>query len=578
MAVSSAPAVSELRESIGRALKTLGVVGASVVVVQDGETVLCEGFGRRAADADGPADAETLFAIGSATKAFTTMSIALLAEDGKLDWDAPIRTYLPEFALHDAFASAEVTPRDMACHRVGLPRHEAVWYKSPLSRAEIVERVRYLEPSRPFRTTFQYQNMMFTTLGYLVERVSGQVWEAFAQERILDALGMTRTNFSVHRSQADPNHARPYGQKDGASHELPFADIDTSGPAGSINSCARDMAEWLRLHLGNGEVDGRRIVSEASLQMMHQPHIVLPPSERDERRRAPAYGLGWFTEVYQGIPVVHHGGNIDGFSALVFMVPEKNLGIAVLCNQEQSVLPAAVAYMAVDRLLGLPERDWPAYLKEEMDKMLGVARQAGDFSAERVAGTSPSHPLEAYAGLYEHPAYGTVKVENGPPGLHLHYHMWPGAVPLEHFHYDTFVVRAEIASIPMALRMPFRLGLDGTVESFEVQIEPSVEPATFRRKAVAPSLSQGELARYAGTYMLAGIQKVRVEVAGDDALAAFVEGQPALRLVAEGAGRFGAKGAAGLSVQFEVGPDGTCLGGRLSTPNGLFPLERVAEA
>ena len=568
-------AVAELREMTARALEGLGVVGAAVAVVQDDEVLLCEGFGCRDLASGQKVDAETLFAIGSSTKAFTTLSVALVAEDGKLDWDAPVRRYLPEFALRDPFASAEVSARDMACHRVGLPRHEAVWYKADLSRAEIVERVRHLEPSRPFRTTFQYQNMMFTTLGYLVERVSGKTWEAFAKERILDPLGMTRTNFSVQRSQADPNHARPYKDQDGTSREVAFADLGAIGPAGSINSCARDLAKWLRLHLGAGEVDGRRVAAEASLAMVHMPHIVLPPSDRDERRRAAAYGLGWFTEVYQGVPVVHHGGNIDGFTALVLLVPSRRLGVAVLCNQEISVLPTAVAYTVVDRLLDLPRRDWPAYLKAERDKMLGVARQAGDFSAERVAGTRPTHPLEAYAGDYDHPAYGTVTIASDAEGLALRYHMWPEALRLEHFHYDVFVVRAELETIPMALRMPFRLGLDGAVEAFDLQIEPAVAPATFRLKAVRPVLSRADLERYAGGYVLAGIQKVRVEAAGDGALAAFVEGQPALRLTAEGGHRFGAQGVPGLSVQFEVGPDGACRGGRLNTPNGSLPLVRA---
>ncbi len=567
-----AQVAAELREIIKAAMTALDVAGAAVAVVHRDEVLLCDGFGVRDLASGNAVDDETLFAIGSATKAFTTMSIAMLAEEGKLDWDTPVRSYMPDFALHDAFASQEVTPRDMACHRVGLPRHELSWYKADLSRAELVRRLRYLEPSRPFRTTFQYQNMMFTTLGYLVERLAGKTWEEFAGERILAPLGMQRTNFSVHRSQADQNHARPYARRNGANVEVACADIDALGPAGAVNSCARDLARWLRLHLGDGEVDGVRLVSQASLQLMHSPQVVIPQTARDERRHAPAYGLGWFTEVYMGKALVHHGGNIDGFTAMVMLVPEERLGVAVLCNQEVSALPAAIAYAVVDRVLGLPERDWPAHLQVEMEKLLAVAHQGGDYSHEQVPGTAPSLALEAYAGTYEHPAYGSLRVIPAAQGLALSYHPWPEPLPLEHFHYDVFVLHAELETIPTSWRIPFRLGLDGQVESLAIQFEPTTAAIFFRRRPGASATRHEELSRCLGRYLVAGIQKMRVDLKGESALALTLEGQPPYELVPEGQGRFGLKGLQGFHVQFEFAQDGTCRGGQVIQPNGMFPF------
>ena len=568
----AAQIASALREIVKKAMTALDVAGAAVAVVRADEVLLCDGFGVRDL-ADGEAvDDETLFATGSATKAFTTMSVAMLAEEGKLDWDTPVRSYMPDFALHDQIASAEVTPRDLACHRVGLPRHELSWYKAGISRAELVRRLRYLEPSRPFRTTFQYQNMMFTTLGYLVERLSGKQWEEYAGERILAPLGMRRSNFSVHRSQADQNHARPYARKSGANVEVPFAaDIDALGPAGAVNSCAKDMVGWLRLHLGDGEIDGVRLISQASLNLMHSPQMVIPQVVRDDRRHAPAYGLGWFTQVYMGKAVVYHGGNIDGFSAMVMLVPEERLGVAVLCNQEISALPAAVAFAAVDRALGLPERDWPAHLRDEMEKLLAAAHQGGDYSRERVPGTGPSLALEAYAGTYEHPGYGTLRIAHGESGLALSYHPWPEPLPLEHFHYDVFVLRAELETIPTSWRIPFQLGLDGRVASLEVQFEPATPPIVFRR-LLETAVSGRELSRYVGSYAVAGIQKMRIELKGDAALAMALEGQPAYELVPQSQDRFGLKGLQGFSVQFELASDGTCRGGHVIQPNGMFPF------
>ncbi len=563
---------ADLRGIVQAAMTALNVAGAAAAVVHEDKVLLCDGFGVRDLAHGGAVDDETLFAIGSATKAFTAMSIAMLAEEGRLDWDTPVRSYMPDFSLHDEVASQAVTPRDMACHRVGLPRHELSWYKAGLSRAELVRRLRYLELSRPFRTTFQYQNMMFTTLGYLVERLAGKTWEEFAGERILAPLGMRRTNFSVHRSQADQNHARPYARRNGASVEVPFADIDALGPAGAVNSCARDMARWLRLHLGDGEVDGARLVSQASLQLMHSPQMVIPQTARDERRYAPAYGLGWFTEVYMGKAVVHHGGNIDGFTAMVMLVPEERLGVAVLCNQEMSALPAAVAYAVVDRVLGLPERDWPAYLQAEMEKLLTVAHQGGDYSQQQVQGTAPSLGLEGYLGTYEHPAYGSLRIAPGEQGLAMTYHPWPEPLPLEHFHYDVFVLHAELETIPTSWRIPFRLGLDGRVESLEIQFEPTTPPIVFRRLPDAGTMPRHELSRCLGLYLVAGIQKMRVELKGDAALTLTLEGQLPYELVPEGQGRFGLKGLPGFSVQFDLAPDGTCRGGQVIQPNGMFPF------
>jgi len=572
MAGSAQVDAAALREIAAKALETLGVVGAAVSVVHEDKVVLCEGFGRRDSRSEAAVDADTLFAIGSSTKAFATAAAGLLVEDGKLDWDKPVREVMPDFAMKDPFASAGMTPRDLGCHRSGLPRHDALWYKSDFSRADLVRRVRYLEPSRPFRTTFQYQNLMFATLGYLVERVAGETWEAFTRRRLLDPLGMARTNFSVDVSRSDANHARPYGERDGKPVEIPFARIDAIGPAGSINSCARDMAQWLRLHLGGGEVDGARLLSAAGVANLHRPNVVIPDGGRDERRQAPAYALGWFTEVYQGVPVVQHGGNIDGFTALVLLAPAQHLGVAVLCNQNASVLPTAIAYAILDRVGGLPERDWNAYLGSEREKMLAVAGQGGDFSAERVEGTSPTHPLEAYVGAYEDPGYGTMRIGLDAGGLTLAYHTFAEPQRLEHFHYDTFVLRGVLADMPVAMRVLFSVGVEGRVESFEIPIEAAVAPIVLKRKTADVSLSAADLAVYAGDYLLAGIQPVRIAVGGDGILTAQVQHQPALQLVPQGGHRFAVKGIDSMSVQFDVGADGTCTGGRLSQPGGIFPL------
>lgn len=565
----------ELTAAIRGALDAFDVVGAAAAIVHHDAALVSDGFGVRDTAGGSPVDQDTLFAIGSATKAFTALSIAQLHEAGLLDWDTPVQRYLPDFALHDRFVSTEATPRDLATHRVGLPRHEFSWYKAPLSRAELVARLRYLELSRPFRTTFQYQNMMYVTLGYLVERLTGSPWEAYVEAHILSPLGMTRTNLSAAAAQADANHAQPYSSRDGQRVAVPFADIDAMAPAGAINSSARDLARWMRLQLSGGVVDGTRIASTSSIHMLHTPHMVIAGDpDTDAQLLAPAYGLGWFTGVYGSHRVVHHGGNIDGFTALVLLVPDQSLGVAVVCNQEISPMPAAAAFAVVDRVLGLPHRDWNAEYRERYDKMLGAVNQGGNFSAERVEGTAPSRPLEAFAGQYEHPAYGTLTVSLSAGGLQLTYHVWPAPLPLEHFHYDVFVVHAAVGAMPVSWRVPFQAGVDGAVESVEVQLEPMAAPIVFKRKAPAVQASREELAQMEGHYVVAGVQNVAIALQGEE-LVATIEGQPPVVLVATGVRRFGITGLTGYSVQFDAPVSGQCPGGRFVQPNGIFSFVRV---
>ncbi len=563
---------SDLRAIAQRAMHLFDVAGASVAVMREDRLILCEGLGVRDARSGAPVDAETLFAIGSATKSFTTASLALLVEDGALEWDAPVRRYLPEFALQDPVASSEATPTDLACHRVGLPRHEFSWYKSGLTRAQLVQRLRYLPPSRPFRTAFQYQNVMFATLGYLVERIAGKTWEDFAHERILGPLGMRRTNFSVAVAQADGNHATPYGQSKGERREVPFANIDAIAPAGAINSCAKDMAQWLRVHLGGGAVDGTQLLGAASVDLLHRPQMVLPQTDDDGRRLAPAYALGWFTEVYMGHRLVHHGGNIDGFSAMVMLAPTQGLGIAVLSNQELSAFPATLAYAVVDRVLDLPGRDWPAYAKERVEQRLVLEQQSGDYAAGRIADTAPSHALSAYAGTYEHPAYGAVRIGVDAGNLTFSYHVWPEPIAMEHHHYDVFTLRAEVETIPTSWQVPFRTGLDGSVASFEIQFEPLTEPIAFRRRAADTAPSREDLGRLVGGYKVAGVQPMAIALQGDGALSLTLPGQPAYTLVPESSRRFALKGLPGFAVEFTLEEQGRARSGQLIQPNGIFPF------
>jgi len=196
---------------IEQVMDNWSVPGLAIAIVTDSSVVWSRGFGERNREADAPVTDQTLFAIGSTTKAFTAAGLGILHDEGQLDWKTPVQEYLPRFKLSDEFATEEMTPVDLLTHRSGLPRHDGLWYATDFSQEEIFTRQRHLQPSEPFRSTFQYQNMMYMTAGYLAGQISGMRWEDFTRQRLLDPLGMSRTTFSVDSMQQTGDYARPYG-------------------------------------------------------------------------------------------------------------------------------------------------------------------------------------------------------------------------------------------------------------------------------------------------------------------------------------------------------------------------------
>ena len=397
-------ALAGFDEFVDAAMKSWGVPGLAIAIVKDGQVVLAKGYGVRSVEKKLPVTPDSIFAIGSSTKAFTTMALGILAEEGKLSWDEPVVTYLPRFRLHDEVASKRMTPRDLVTHRSGLPRHDLVWYNAKLTRQELVDRLPFLEPNEDFRVKFQYQNLMYLTAGHLSAEVAGMPWEEVLRTRILNPIGMKNSNFAVAESQKSSDFASPYTLKDKAAIDIPFRVIDTVGPAGSINASVNDMTKWLQLHLGGGTVDGRRIVAARQIQDMHRPQMVIqsfPGLTDDAEIQQLSYGLGWFVESYRGKKRVHHGGNIDGFSAMVALMPDDGVGVVVLTNLNATPLPTIIARHATDRMLGLDSIDWNGRAlkrREVSEKANETAKKSA--GEERKTGTKPAHALEEYAGAY----------------------------------------------------------------------------------------------------------------------------------------------------------------------------------
>ena len=371
------------------------IPGVAVGVVERGQLVFARGFGYRDVEHQLPVTPDTLFPLGSASKAFTATAIALLADEGKLALDAPVRAYLPDFSLEDPAASATLTTRDLLTHKSGLPRHDFFWYRAPWSRDELYRRLRFLEPSGPPRTGWRYNSLMFVVAGRIVEKVAGQSWERFVETRILSPLKMRRTLLSAEAMESDSNHASPYAIHEGRVRRIPMLKrLSAIAPAGAVQSSVRDLARWLTFHATRSPA----LLTEGTWRELHRPQAEMPAPDQPEVQHR-YYALGWIHESYRGHPLVFHEGSIDGFTVHLGFLPETGQGLILLMNRDGATAAlTALAYSAYDRLLGLEPRDWEKRLEETPTASQEVRERALDF------------PIESVVGSYEHPAYGVLTV------------------------------------------------------------------------------------------------------------------------------------------------------------------------
>jgi CubicO group peptidase (beta-lactamase class C family) len=345
---------------------------------------------------------------------------------------------------------------------------------------QLYERLRYLEPSAEFRTTWQYQNLMYMTAGYLAGQLTASTWESQVRARIFEPLGMRRSNFSVHESQLTDDFAYPYASYGNDVRQIDFRNVDAIGPAGSINSSVVDMIRFVRFLLDKGEYDGEQLLSESNATQMQTPQVDIPRAVRYEELGVTGYGMGLFVTTYRGHLLLHHGGDIDGFSALLSFMPQDSVGVIVLTNLSGTPAPTIVTRGVYDRILGLVPLDWTRRVRERQAQEKRTAA-GNEKHPQRVEGTSISHELAGYAGTYEHPAYGTIRVSLNGDGLRATFNGVTS--PLEHFHYDIF----ELPEDPMVYfsgrLVVFYDDKRGVIDRLLVALEPEVEDIVFTRVA-----------------------------------------------------------------------------------------------
>lgn len=543
------------------------VPGLGLGLIHKGEVLIADGFGLRNVEDAIPATADTRFAIGSTSKAFTTMGLALLAEEEKLDWETPLKKYLPDFRLYDKFATEEMTAIDLTSHRSGLPRHDLMWYATDFSREELYQRLQYLEPSASFRSKWQYQNLMYMTAGILTERLSGQTWEEYIQQKIFQPLGMASANFSVTEMEQSDNFAYGYGEKEEEISRLPFHQLDAIGPAGSINASATDMLKWVELQLGDGQYQGQHFIGSSQLELMHKPHMIMENTLiANPSISHPAYGLGWFTYDYDGLTVVEHGGNIDGFSALVFMIPDESFGLVALTNKNGTPLNYVLAYSIVDILLDRDEQDWYDQVFGDKDE---DEEKEEEKEEEKVAKTSPPlHPLGDYVGTYNHPGYGDIVISENDKKLVVTYYHFSGK--MEHQQYDTFKGKTEGEDIVLDVR--FVTDRNGQIEALYTLLDASIPEIRFARQPAEKLSDPNFLQTLTGTYSLENGTEIKVSLEGSK-LKADIIGQPTYTLEPHQGNSFKLSSLQGFTMEFIMEGD-KAIALVSHQPNGDFRAKK----
>lgn len=488
---SAAPAQKapppDLDALVEETMRAFEVPGLALAVVADGEVVVARGYGIREIGSPGAVGPGTLFGIASNTKAFTATALGLLVEEGALEWDTRVVEVLPWFRLSDPWVTDRITVKDLLVHRsgLGLGAGDLLWWpSSDYDREEIVRRLRHLPLETSFRYAYAYDNVLYTVAGQVIEAVSGVPWEAFVAERILAPVGMDDTDVRHSAGGRGGDVATPHARVEGEVRPVKPFTSDNVNPAGGIHAGAADMAKWLSVQLARGALPGGgRLFSEATSRALWTPVTPMPtgdppPELAPSRSNFRFYGLGFEVRDYRGWKMVRHTGGLPGYVSLVAMIPDANVGVAILTNQETPAM-WPIGLTILDHYLDAPEHDWLGAFRTLAARADSAAAAAGSAAAAaRDSTIGPSLPPERYAGTYTDAWYGDVEVALEDGGLVMRFTHTPSLVgDLSHWQYDTFLVRWRDRELRADALATFHLDAEGTIR--EATMKPASPTVDF---------------------------------------------------------------------------------------------------
>jgi CubicO group peptidase (beta-lactamase class C family) len=466
---SAAPVDEKPIDQIVRdALESWQVPGVAIAIVKDGEVIYLKAHGIKKVGKKDPVTRDTVFPIASCTKGFTTAALAWLVDEGKLDWDDPVRQHVPTFHLADPTADADVRLRDLLCHRTGVRGHDFLWYRVPWDQDEAIRRIGLVKQDKPFRTALQYQSIMFMVAGKAIDSVAKAPWSEVVAKRFLNPLEMRNTWFTSTEAEKTKDIASPHRRNDkGEVEVVQRYDEETPNSASSLHTSARDLTQWLMFQLGDGTWKGKQLLSKKNLDEMHMPQIALrvegSVKDANPATNLMSYGMAWLVQDYHGHNLISHAGAIDGFRTQLFLVPDSKLGIVLLNNLQDTRMNLALGNALIDHILDLPKRDWNTYLLGKLKKEEETARKnLEERFKKRKPDAKPSKELTFFAGEYKDPAYGTCRVslEDGK----LVWRWSTFTCPLEHFAKDSFMTSNPIFGM---LFFTFKLNEKGEMASLQ---------------------------------------------------------------------------------------------------------------
>jgi CubicO group peptidase (beta-lactamase class C family) len=562
-------------EYMAKVLKDWNAPGIGVGIVVNDKLVFAKGYGYRDFEKKLPFTPKTLCPIASNTKLFTAVAAGMLVKEGKLDWDKPIRDAVPSIRFFNDELNRTITLRDMLSHRTGVTRHDLIWYKSDFTRRELFERLQFMEPKEPPRQVFLYNNLMYAAAGYVIELKSGKTWEDFVRERILRPLEMTSTVYTIADMTNAPDFGAPFTEKRDSRelYRMPYYE-DTAGvaPCGAIISSIEDISHWLLALMNDGKYNGNQILPPEILAATLEPAIALPNVEGETRgfweKLNAAYGMGRETVSYRGHLLTFHGGALGGFFSQISFMPQEHIGVIVLVIGEHcSSLINTVGYNVYERLLDLSPTPWSERALDiyQKDKKAGTAARA-KAGSQQVPNTKPSHPLETYAGEYEHPAYGVLKITLKGDQLQFDFHKI--RMPLSHFHYDRFDTPDD--ELDGKWSVNFATNPQGDVDKATMSLDEA--EATFVRKP--DTLEPKILQTLAGAYENPTGFKYHVVFKEDGSLYLVSPGQPEQKLLPYRGLKFHIKEFSDLAFEFLL-ENGRPSGLKTVDPSGEYLSKRV---
>ncbi len=517
---------------MAQVLKDWNTPGIGVGIVVNDKLVFAKGYGYRDYEKKLPFTPSTLQQIASNSKLFTAVAAGMLVEEGKLTWDKPVRESVPTIQFYNDQLNNNITLRDMLSHRTGVTRHDLIWFKSPFTRKELFERLKYLEPQESMRETFLYNNLMFSAVGEIIELKSGQRWEQFVREKILTPLDMKTTGYSIEDMNQRTDHGVPFREKRDSFelYKIPYYE-DTEGvaPAGAVISNIDELSHWLIALMNDGKYNGKQVLPAKVLKETLQPAIGLPNTLGEAlgywELLNPAYGMGRQTVSYRGHLLTFHGGDLPGFHSQVSFMPNDKIGVIVLVISDHSApLYNIVSYNVFESLLGLDQTPWSQRrLQQRLASKKAATEARTKAGADRVPNTKPSHALSSYVAEYENPAYGILKI--GLTGDQLQFGFHEFQFPMTHFHYDRFDTPDDEQYGKFSVN--FRTNPQGDVENAVISLDEAEVVFTRKAETLDPKLLQS----LAGTYLTPTKVKFQVTYQPGSGLALEFPGGPPEKLI-----------------------------------------------